>query len=76
MTRKDTGITRIEDLKGKAIAVDARNGPAYLPRSALVDAGLSERGCVDCAFATCRWRLALNVAMWRRGLVLTHHGLC
>jgi sulfonate transport system substrate-binding protein len=43
VTRKDTGITKVEDLKGKSIAVTRGTDPHIFLVRALAEAGLSEK---------------------------------
>lgn len=43
VTRKDTGIAKVEDLKGKSIAVTRGTDPHIFLVRALADAGLTER---------------------------------
>lgn len=43
VTRKDTGITKVEDLKGKSIAVTRGTDPHIFLVRALADAGLTEK---------------------------------
>jgi sulfonate transport system substrate-binding protein len=43
VTRKDTGVTKVEDLKGKSIAVTRGTDPHIFLVRALADAGLTEK---------------------------------
>ncbi|WP_082453323.1 aliphatic sulfonate ABC transporter substrate-binding protein [Rhizobium sp. Leaf262] len=67
VTRKDTGITKVEELKGKAIAVTRGTDPHIFLVRALADAGLTEKDVTLVLLQHADGRLALkrgDVAAW------------
>jgi sulfonate transport system substrate-binding protein len=67
VTRKDTGITKVEDLKGKSIAVTRGTDPHIFLVRALADAGLTEKDVTLVLLQHADGRLALkrgDVAAW------------
>ncbi|WP_377296272.1 aliphatic sulfonate ABC transporter substrate-binding protein [Rhizobium sp. SGZ-381] len=67
VTRKDTGISKVEDLKGKSIAVTRGTDPHIFLVRALADAGLTEKDVSLVLLQHADGRLALkrgDVAAW------------
>ncbi|MBB4006905.1 aliphatic sulfonate ABC transporter substrate-binding protein [Allorhizobium taibaishanense] len=67
VTRKDTGISKVEDLKGKSIAVTRGTDPHIFLVRALADAGLAEKDVSIVLLQHADGRLALkrgDVAAW------------
>lgn len=67
VTRKDTGITKVSDLKGKSIAVTRGTDPHIFLVRALSDAGLTEKDVTLILLQHADGRLALkrgDVAAW------------
>lgn len=67
VTRKDTDITKVEDLKGKSIAVTRGTDPHIFLVRALADAGLTEKDVTLVLLQHADGRLALkrgDVAAW------------
>lgn len=67
VTRKDTGITKVEDLKGKSIAVTRGTDPHIFLVRALADVGLTEKDVSLVLLQHADGRLALkrgDVAAW------------
>lgn len=60
VTRKDTGITKVEELKGKSIAVTRGTDPHIFLVRALADAGLTEKDVTLVLLQHADGRLALK----------------